>query len=63
LELLRAVCAATKAPIVASGGIAVLQDLIELRAMTAIGIEGAIVGKAIYSGAFTVAQALEVATK
>jgi 1-(5-phosphoribosyl)-5-[(5-phosphoribosylamino)methylideneamino] imidazole-4-carboxamide isomerase/N-(5'phosphoribosyl)anthranilate isomerase len=63
LELLREVCAATKAPIVASGGIAVLQDLIELRAMTDIGIEGAIVGKAIYSGAFTVAQALEVATK
>jgi phosphoribosylformimino-5-aminoimidazole carboxamide ribonucleotide (ProFAR) isomerase len=63
LELLREVCAATKAPIVASGGIAVLQDLIELRAMTDIGIEGAIVGKAIYSGAFTVAQALEVASK
>ena len=63
LELLREVCAVTKAPIVASGGIAVLQDLIELRAMTGIGIEGAIVGKAIYSGAFTVAQALEVASK
>ena len=63
LELLREVCAVTKAPIVASGGIAVLQDLIELRAMTDIGIEGAIVGKAIYSGAFTVAQALEVASK
>jgi phosphoribosylanthranilate isomerase len=63
LELLREVCAATQAPIVASGGIAVLQDLIELRAMTDIGIEGAIVGKAIYSGAFTVAQALEVASK
>ena len=63
LELLREVCAATRAPIVASGGIAVLQDLIELRTMTDIGIEGAIVGKAIYSGAFTVAQALEVASK
>jgi phosphoribosylformimino-5-aminoimidazole carboxamide ribonucleotide (ProFAR) isomerase len=63
LGLLREVCAATKAPIVASGGIAELQDLIQLRAMTDIGIEGAIVGKAIYSGAFTVSQALEVATK
>jgi phosphoribosylanthranilate isomerase len=63
MELLREVCAATKAPVIASGGIAVLQDLIELRAMTDIGIEGAIVGKAIYSGAFTVAQALEVAGK
>lgn len=63
LELLREVCSATKTPIIASGGIAVLQDLIELRAMTSIGIEGAIVGKALYSGAFTLAEALEVASK
>jgi phosphoribosylanthranilate isomerase len=55
------VCSATKAPVIASGGISVLQDLIELRAMTALGIEGAIVGKAIYSGAFSLAQALDVA--
>jgi len=63
LELLREVCAATKTPIVASGGISSLQDLIDLRTMSDIGIEGAIVGKAIYSGAFTIAQALEVASK
>jgi phosphoribosylformimino-5-aminoimidazole carboxamide ribonucleotide (ProFAR) isomerase len=62
-NLLREVCAVTKTPIVASGGIAELSDLIELRSMTDIGIEGAIVGKAIYAGAFTLAQALEVATK
>jgi len=62
-NLLREVCAATKTPIVASGGIAELSDLVELRGMTNIGIEGAIVGKAIYAGAFTLAQALEVATK
>ena len=62
-NLLREVCAVTKTPIVASGGIAELSDLIELRSMTNIGIEGAIVGKAIYAGAFTLAQALEVATK
>ena len=61
LELLREVCAATKAPVVASGGISVLNDLFELRALTSIGVEGAIVGKAIYSGAFTLAEALEVA--
>ena len=61
LNLLREVCAATKAPVVASGGISVLRDLIELRELTSIGVEGAIVGKAIYSGSFTVAQALEVA--
>ena len=63
LELLREVCAATKAPVIASGGISELQDLIDLRAMTNLGIEGAIVGKAIYSGAFSLAQALEVAVK
>jgi len=61
LELLREVCAATNAPVVASGGISVLKDLAELRALTSIGIEGAIVGKAIYSGSFSLAQALEVA--
>jgi 1-(5-phosphoribosyl)-5-[(5-phosphoribosylamino)methylideneamino] imidazole-4-carboxamide isomerase/N-(5'phosphoribosyl)anthranilate isomerase len=63
LELLREVCAATGAPVIASGGISALQDLIELRAMTNLGVEGAIVGKAIYSGAFSLAQALEVAAK
>jgi 1-(5-phosphoribosyl)-5-[(5-phosphoribosylamino)methylideneamino] imidazole-4-carboxamide isomerase/N-(5'phosphoribosyl)anthranilate isomerase len=63
LELLREVCVATSAPIIASGGISALQDLIDLRAMTNLGIEGAIVGKAIYSGAFSLAQALEVAVK
>jgi len=62
-NLLREVCDVTKTPIVASGGIAELSDLIELRSMTNIGIEGAIVGKAIYAGALTLAQALEVATK
>ena len=63
LELLREVCAATIAPVIASGGISELQDLIDLRAMTNLGVEGAIVGKAIYSGAFSLAQALEVAVK
>jgi phosphoribosyl isomerase A len=63
LELLREVCAATSAPVIASGGISELQDLIDLRAMTNLGVEGAIVGKAIYSGAFSLAQALEAAVK
>ena len=63
LELLREVCVATSAPVIASGGISALQDLIDLRTMTNLGIEGAIVGKAIYSGAFSLAQALEVAVK
>lgn len=61
LELLREVCAFTKKPVVASGGVSSLQDLIALRALTAIGVEGAIVGKALYAGAFTLPEALEVA--
>lgn len=59
-ELLKEVCAVTKVPVVASGGISVIQDLIDLRDLTPIGIEGAIVGKAIYSGSFTLEQALKV---
>lgn len=60
LELLKEVCAATKRPIVASGGISSLADIQALCALTHIGVEGAIVGKALYAGAFTLEQALEV---
>jgi phosphoribosylformimino-5-aminoimidazole carboxamide ribotide isomerase/phosphoribosylanthranilate isomerase len=60
LELLREVCAATKKPVVASGGISSLDDIKALCALTEIGVEGAIVGKALYAGAFTLEQALEV---
>jgi phosphoribosylformimino-5-aminoimidazole carboxamide ribonucleotide (ProFAR) isomerase len=61
LELLREVCAFTNKPVVASGGVSSLQDLIALRALTPMGVEGAIVGKALYAGAFTLPEALEVA--
>ena len=61
LELLREVCAATSKPVVASGGVSSLDDLIAIRALTEIGVEGAIVGKALYAGAFTLPEALEVA--
>ncbi|MSV92519.1 MAG: bifunctional 1-(5-phosphoribosyl)-5-((5-phosphoribosylamino)methylideneamino)imidazole-4-carboxamide isomerase/phosphoribosylanthranilate isomerase PriA [Actinobacteria bacterium] len=60
LELLKSVCAATKAPVVASGGISSLDDIRALAALTSIGVEGAIVGKALYAGAFTLSQALEI---
>ena len=60
LELLKEVCAATKKPVVASGGISSLEDIKELSALSHIGVEGAIVGKALYAGAFTLEQALEV---
>jgi 1-(5-phosphoribosyl)-5-[(5-phosphoribosylamino)methylideneamino] imidazole-4-carboxamide isomerase/N-(5'phosphoribosyl)anthranilate isomerase len=61
IELLRQVCNATNRPIIASGGVSKLQDLKDLRALTEIGVEGAIVGKALYAGAFTLPQAIEVA--
>ncbi len=60
LELLKSVCAASKAPVVASGGISSLDDIRALAALTSIGVEGAIVGKALYAGAFTLSQALEI---
>ncbi len=61
LDLLQAVCARTSAPVVASGGISTLDDIRALARLTAIGIEGAIVGKALYAGSFTLEEALEVA--
>ena len=60
IELLKSVCAATSKPIIASGGISNLNDISELAALTSLGIEGAIVGKALYAGAFTLQEALEV---
>jgi phosphoribosylformimino-5-aminoimidazole carboxamide ribotide isomerase/phosphoribosylanthranilate isomerase len=60
LELLKEVCAATKKPVVASGGISSLEDIKALCALSHVGVEGAIVGKALYAGAFTLEQALEV---
>ena len=61
LDLLRNVCKATKAPVIASGGISSLDDLKALKKLVSIGVEGAITGKALYAGAFTMAEALKVA--
>jgi len=58
LELLREVCAATTKPVVASGGVSTLADLEAIKSLTAIGVEGAIVGKALYAGAFTLQEAI-----
>ena len=62
LDLLKSVCAATSRPVVASGGISNLTDIADLAALTSIGIEGAIVGKALYAGAFTLQEALKIAS-
>lgn len=60
-DLLRQVCEFTHAPVVASGGVSSLADLRALRGLTDAGVEGAIVGKALYAGAFTLPEALAVA--
>jgi len=59
--LLEQVCAATDRPVVASGGVSSLEDLSVLRALVPGGVEGAIVGKALYAQAFTLPEALDVA--
>ncbi|HET8600694.1 MAG TPA: bifunctional 1-(5-phosphoribosyl)-5-((5-phosphoribosylamino)methylideneamino)imidazole-4-carboxamide isomerase/phosphoribosylanthranilate isomerase PriA [Segeticoccus sp.] len=61
LELLRAVCARTDRPVVASGGVSTVADLTAIRELVPDGVEGAIIGSALYRGAFTLPQALEAA--
>lgn len=58
LELLKELTVRTKKPIVASGGVSSLEDLRQIAALTPLGVEGAIVGKALYAGAFTLESAL-----
>jgi phosphoribosylanthranilate isomerase len=58
LALLKSVCARTDAPVVASGGVSSLDDLRAIASLTEAGVEGAIVGKALYAGAFTLEAAL-----
>lgn len=63
LELLGAVCARTKAKVVASGGISSLEQIRQLAGLTPIGVEGAIIGTALYLGKFTLSDALAVAAR
>ncbi|MDH2428572.1 bifunctional 1-(5-phosphoribosyl)-5-((5-phosphoribosylamino)methylideneamino)imidazole-4-carboxamide isomerase/phosphoribosylanthranilate isomerase PriA [Sphaerisporangium sp. TRM90804] len=58
LDLLRQVCARTDRPVIASGGVSSLDDLRALSTLVPDGVEGAIVGKALYAGAFTLPEAL-----
>jgi phosphoribosyl isomerase A len=60
LDLLRSVCERTSAPVIASGGVSTLDDLRALAGLEPVGVEGVIAGKALYAGAFTVAEALRV---
>ena len=58
LELLRSICEETDKPVIASGGISTLEDIIALRDMVGSGVEGAIIGTALYVGRFTIEEAL-----
>jgi len=60
IELLKEVCAVTRKPVVASGGISSLEDIAALVSLNNSGVEGAIVGKALYAGAFTLQEDLEL---
>lgn len=62
VDLLRQVMERTDKPVIASGGVSSLDDLIALRELVPHGLEGAIVGKALYNNAFTLAEALDVAS-
>ncbi|MDO5722045.1 MAG: bifunctional 1-(5-phosphoribosyl)-5-((5-phosphoribosylamino)methylideneamino)imidazole-4-carboxamide isomerase/phosphoribosylanthranilate isomerase PriA [Actinomycetaceae bacterium] len=62
LELLRQVCQHTDRPVVASGGISSLDDIAAVASLVGVGVEGVIVGKALYAGQFTLEQALAVAS-
>jgi phosphoribosylformimino-5-aminoimidazole carboxamide ribotide isomerase/phosphoribosylanthranilate isomerase len=61
LDLLRDVMARTNKPVVASGGISSLQDIADLRELVSLGLEGAILGKSLYAGKFTLEEALVIA--
>jgi 1-(5-phosphoribosyl)-5-[(5-phosphoribosylamino)methylideneamino] imidazole-4-carboxamide isomerase/N-(5'phosphoribosyl)anthranilate isomerase len=63
IDLLKEVMQRTKKPVVASGGISSLQDIRDLRALVSLGLEGAILGKSLYAGKFTLQQALAIANE
>jgi len=62
IELLKQVMEKTAKPVVASGGISSLQDIADLYALVELGLEGAILGKSLYAGRFTLEEALAVAS-
>src|SRR5665647_1726802 len=61
LELLQQVCSRTDRPVVASGGVSTLTDIADVRSLVSVGVEGAIIGSALYRDAFTLSEALDIA--
>ncbi|MPZ81134.1 MAG: bifunctional 1-(5-phosphoribosyl)-5-((5-phosphoribosylamino)methylideneamino)imidazole-4-carboxamide isomerase/phosphoribosylanthranilate isomerase PriA [Actinophytocola sp.] len=58
LRLLLDVCERSKAPVIASGGVSSLDDVSALAGLASVGVEGTIIGKALYTRAFTLPEAL-----
>ncbi len=63
LQLLRDVCAVTDSPVVASGGVSTVDDLRAIAKLVPEGVEGSIVGKALYAGRFTLPEALDAVSR
>lgn len=63
IELLKQVMEFSSKPVVASGGISSLQDIEDLHALVGMGLEGAILGKSLYAGRFTLQEALAIANR
>ena len=63
VDLLADVAGRTNAPVIASGGVSSLDDLRAIAALTDRGVEGAIVGKALYAGRFTLPEALSAVSR
>jgi phosphoribosylformimino-5-aminoimidazole carboxamide ribotide isomerase len=54
---------AVNIPVIASGGVSTVDDIRRLKALDSDGMEGAILGKALYIGSLTLKDALEAAWK
>jgi len=63
LQLLREVCAVTDSPVIASGGVSTVDDLRAIAELVPEGVEGSIVGKALYAGRFTLPEALSAVSR
>jgi len=63
LDLLRQVCAGTDRPVIASGGVSSLADLRAIAELQPLGVEGAIIGKALYAREFTLQQAMAAVSR
>jgi len=62
VEETRKIARAVKIPVIASGGVATLDDIRALKPLEEEGVEGVIVGRALYAGAFKLRQGIDIAS-